>query len=185
MSDSGSDKTKKILLGVGAGCLGLVLMCCLSGFGAVAYRRSSVGSAAQEHAETFLGQVQAGDWQGAFESTEWDVSFAYRDASDVQRCFGDTAVGDLTSFECTGTRVDGLDDDADVDCTVHSASRGEQEITIHINSATDQPYLGFTYFSSQAAFGGTWAGDGCTGYSGREGVMDPPDGRVRPPGRSY
>ena len=126
MADQGNNKTKKILLGVAGGCLGLISLCCLSGVGAYFYRQSSVGSAGQEHAEHFLGQVQAQDWQGAFVTSEYDVSFAYRSADDLHRCYGDTALGDITAYECHDTHVEGLDDSVDVECTVTSTSRGEQ-----------------------------------------------------------
>ncbi|MGE0790419.1 MAG: hypothetical protein AB7S26_32380 [Sandaracinaceae bacterium] len=176
------DKTKKILLGVGAGCLGLVALCCLSGLGLVLFRRSSVGGTATDHAERFLTHLQAQDYDGALEDIEYDSSYSLstRTSENVRQCYGDTVLSDITSFHCDDYSADLVDGDADVECTVTSASRGEHEVTIHVNNADEVPYNGFTWFDAPGAFGAVWASDACTLYSGREYYQNPPSDRVRP-----
>ncbi|MFK7989392.1 MAG: hypothetical protein AB8I08_25475 [Sandaracinaceae bacterium] len=175
-----SNTTKKVLIGVGVGCLGLVLLCCASGGGLLLIQRSSLASAAQDHAEQFLGQVQQRDWPGALQSASYMGDTGLYSVGAHQRCVEDTALGDLTSYSCHDVDVDLVDSDADVRCSVESASRGTVEPVIHVNNADGSPYLGFYWFGSRSDFGATWASDACSSWSGREYVYGPPSGTVRP-----
>jgi hypothetical protein len=182
-SQPSSGKGKRIALYVGGGCLSIIMLCCCSGVGAYIYRQSTIGSAAQDHAETFLRQVQAGDWEAAHASSRYRFSVfgagpSERDA--YRACIQDTALADMTSFDCDGVHVEPMQDDGEVRCTVQSTARGQVDITVHVNSADRGPYLGFIWFASRGAFGSHWASGSCSLYSGREYYRDPPSGRVRP-----
>jgi hypothetical protein len=173
-------KTTKILLGVGGGCLGLIACCCLTGVGLVYYRTSSLESAATDHVEQFLGHVQARDWNAAFVDSEYDIDYATSTSARHQQCVEDTALGDITAYDCDSASLESLvEDDVDVTCTVTSATRGQSEVTIRVNAADSSPYLGFYWFSSPSQFGDRWRTE-CSTWSGREYYRDPPAGRVRP-----
>jgi hypothetical protein len=187
MSES-KDKTKKILMVAGGGCLALVAFCCISSAGGYLFRQSSVASTGQEHVERFLGHVQARDWAASFADSEYRLDSIYGggtgDAGGHQRCLEDTALGDMTSFECHDAEVEEpFGGRVLVHCAVTSASRGEGEVTITANSADDDDvYLGFYWFASPSQFGPLWSSDECTLWSGREYFQPPPEDRVRPGG---
>lgn len=173
-------KTTKILLGVGGGCLGLIACCCLTGVGLVYYRTSSLESAATEHVEQFLAHVQARDWGAAFVDSEYDIDYATSTSARHQQCVEDTALGDITAYDCDSASLESLvEDRVDVTCTITSATRGQSEITIRVNAADRSPYLGFYWFSSPSQFGDHWRTE-CSSWSGREYFREPPAGRVRP-----
>ena len=173
---------KKIALFVGVGCLAIVFTCCATGAGGYFYRQSSVGNRALEHARGFFGAVQARRWDDAYSRSRsiYDTFGGYGGATSFQACFEDTALGDITSFECDDYTLGPFDDDADVECTVTSASRGTVAVTLMVNSADRSPYNGFVWFASRDAFGERWMGDDCAIHSGREYFREPPAGRVRP-----
>jgi len=173
--------TTKILLGVGCGCLGLVSLCCVSGAGGAFYMKSGHDSAAQAHAERFLGAVQASDWAGAYAATLSPYDYGLSNASNYQQCLSATPLADVTSYACTSVSSEWPGSDgADVICTVQSRSQGAQEVTVHVNSPDSGPYLGFVWFAPTASLAPPWHGDGCTLWSGREYYREPPAGRVRP-----
>lgn len=185
MSPSGAmaegDNTKKILLGVGCGCLSLVTLCCASSAGGALFMKSGHDSAAQAHAERFLGAAQASDWPGAYAATLSLYDSGLSSQYVHQRCLGATPLADVSSFECSGVESSWPDGDgADVLCIVQSRSQGAQEVTVHVNSPESGPYLGFVWFAPTAVLGPDWRGDQCTLWSGREYYRDPPAGRVRP-----
>ncbi len=174
-------KSSRVLLYVGVGCLGLTGLCCLGIGGAAFARKSSYDSGAREHADLFLARVQTRDWAGAFAATEYMGGSGLYAADQFQRCVESTVLADMTSYECDDVSSEVLaDDGADVTCSIVSASHGTNEITVHVNSPDDTPYLGFIWFSPGAYMGEAWHGDGCTRWSGREFFREPPAGRVRP-----
>lgn len=175
-------KTTKILLGVGGGCLLLCLSCCC-GIGAFyQMRQSETAELSKDHVERFLDAVQRDDYEGAFAVETYDHGdgFTVGSAEELRRCYEDTALADMTAYECDDVSVEPFDDGGDVQCTVTSTSRGPVEITVHANYVREFPSLGFTWFASRDAFGSTWAGEGCALYSGQSFMGDTPAGRVRP-----
>jgi hypothetical protein len=177
----GESNTTKILLGIGCGCLSLVGLCCVSG-GAVAFwQKSSNDSAAQAHAERFLGLAQQRDWAGASAAAEYDYGGSPTDTAALQSCLAATPLADLASFACSDVSSEWpTDDHGDVTCTITSSSQGSSDITVGVNSPTTTPYLGFVWFSPNAVTGPAWHSDSCSRWSGREFFRDPPSGRVRP-----
>jgi len=181
-------KKNRALLFVGIGCLGLITLCCCTGGGVVMWRSSAIGDGATAHAELFLGYVQTGNYDAAFGSSEYLGDTSLYSPLQFQMCLQSTPLGDMTSFTCHSAEPDLQSGDADVSCTIQSATQGPQEVTIHVNSATElSAYLGFIWFSQGAVFGEAWPGDECARWSGREYFGDTPPGRIRPgpPGYGY
>lgn len=176
-SSTGSGMRPFLIAGVG--CLGLVSMCCLSGFGGLFYMRSDHGSVARTHVEHFLGRAQQRDWTGALAAAEY-MSGSSLDAPTFGACLGATPLSEMTSYSCPDASVEWpLDDGADVVCTL-TTPRGPTEITVTVNGTGGMPYLGYVWFSPDAMLGPAWHGDECARWSGREYYLDPPVGRIRP-----
>lgn len=174
-------KGKRTLLYAAIGCLVAMFMCCGSGVAGVLIFQSGIDSAATDHAEYFLTSVQGGDYAAAMGAAEYYLDSSLNSPETFQRCIQSTALADMSGFQCTDT--DGSwfgTEGVDVICNVTSVSRGSQDITIHVNSPDDHPYLGFIWFSSADAFGAPWNTDECSSWSGREYYHEPPAGRVRP-----
>lgn len=175
-------KGKRIALFVGIGCIALLGLCC-GGMGlALFMKKSSYDTAAKEHAERFLGFMQRREYPAAFGATEYMGGSNLYSIEQFQGCVSATVLGDMTAFSCDDVESDLLfdSDGADVICTVTSASHGESEITVHVNSPDEWPYLGFIWFSPGAFMGDAWHGDSCARWSGRDFFEEPPSGRVRP-----
>lgn len=176
-----NDNTKKILMGVGCGCLALVGLCCGSAGVLALVRKTTFESAAQAHAERFLGALQQGDVASAFAASHYVGDGGLYSAATFESCIRSTPLGDLTSYACTGVDAEWIEGGrADVTCTITSASRGSSDVTIGVNSPDGSPYLGFVWFSPGVTTGPEWHGDTCATWSGREYFREPPAGRVRP-----
>ncbi len=173
-------KKSRVPLFVGVGCLGMITLCCCTGGGLAFWQKSRVDDGAIAHAEYFLNNVQLKTWDAALASSEYMADTSLYSSAQMGLCFMDTPLGDMTAFDCDSAEGDLWEDDRDVTCTIQSTTQGSQEITVHVNSATDFPYLGFVWFSPNAVFGSTWSGDECTRWSGREYFGEPPPGRIRP-----
>ena len=176
-----NDNTKKILLGVGCGCLALVGLCCGSAGVLALVRKSSFESAAQAHAERFLGYLQSGDDMTAFDTAVYDGDGGLYSAITFHACIEATPLADLTTYSCSDVDAEWVQGGhADVTCTITSATRGTSDVTIGVNGADSSPYLGFIWFSPGVTTGPGWHGDDCATWSGREFFREPPAGRVRP-----
>ncbi len=164
------------------GCGGLIGLCCLSSGAGYLIKQSSYESGGVDHATRFLGYLQGHDTTAAFAATQYlgGIDGLYSQTT-FEQCIGATVLGDVTSYECddaSGSFVS--DEGVDVECTVTSAAHGQSEVTIHVNSPDDTPYLGFIWFPPSAWMGDAWHGDSCATWSGREYFREPPEGRVRP-----
>jgi hypothetical protein len=175
----GSSGTRMLLFG-GLGCLGLVAMCCLSGVGGLFWQRSGHESVARAHVESFLGMVQARQWSGALAAAEYGGDGSLYDAGQFGACLMATPLAEMASYTCPSASSEWpIDDGAHVVCTV-TTPRGPTEITVTVNNTDALPYLGYVWFSSDAALGPAWHGDECARWSGRDYVDDAPADRVRP-----
>ncbi len=181
MTEQKSGSGKKIAMIAAVGCLAVVAMCCLTGFGLHFAKQSGYESGGQEHAERFLGAVQGQSWAEAFGASEYMGDTRLYRLETFQGCLESTALGRMHSYSCDGG--DGAwyaDDGVAVHCTV-STVEGSEEIAVHVNSPDDTfPYLGFIWFARREAFSDRWASDECARWSGREYFDDPPEGFVRP-----
>jgi hypothetical protein len=173
-------KKNRTLLYVGVGCLGLITLCCCTGGGLALFQTNRVDDAAISHAEYFLDNVQLGSWDAALASSEWMGDTTLYSSGQMQLCFQATPLSDMSAYTCDEADGQLWEDDRDVTCTIQSVSQGSQEISIHVNSATDMPYLGFVWFSPTATVTPTWSGDECARWSGRDYFDEPPAGFVRP-----
>ncbi len=174
-------KKSRVLLFVGVGCLSLITMCCCTGGGLAWWRTNDVDKSARHHAEYFLSNVQSHEWDQALASSEYMGDTALYSSAQMQSCFMDTPLGNMSSYFCSDADGALWDDDRDVTCTVQTFGQGPQEITIHVNSADGAfPYLGFVWFSPTATFGTEWSSDNCARWSGRDYFDEPPANRVRP-----
>jgi hypothetical protein len=140
---------------------------------------------AKAHANLFLSFVQMGNYDAAYGTSEYMGDTSLYSAAQFQSCLLSTPIGDMTSYSCDDAEVDLADQDADVICVVQSASQGAQEITVHVNSPTDFPYLGFIWFSPGTVFGPAWPSNECARWSGREFFEGPPEGRISPGPAGY
>jgi hypothetical protein len=157
---SGDGSGMRVLLYSALGCLGLVSMCCLSGFGGFYYQRSSLAENGRQHAERFLGMVQQHQWASALSAAEYMGDTNLYSVETFGACMTSTPLFDMNAYDCTGASGEWpLDDGAEVICMV-TTPRGPTEITVTVNSTADYPYLG------------------C--WSGHSYYLDPPAGRVRP-----
>ncbi len=175
-------KGKRVLLFAALGCGALVGMCCLSSGGLYMFKQSRYESGGVAHAKAFLDALEHHNYGLAFAAASYHGGTGLdQDQSAFEGCIRATVLGDITGYECHEASGNFVSDrGVDVDCAVTSAAHGQNDVTIHVNSPDDTPYLGFVWFSASAWTGPAWHGDACASWSGREYFKAPPEGRVRP-----
>lgn len=87
-ADDGGRK-KKILIGVGVGCLLLVMLCCVCPVGGFVGGNAKAKGEVEDAVETWLSSVRAGDYDAAYAGMDsWYHSRKSREefAMDLERC---------------------------------------------------------------------------------------------------